>query len=352
MMQVLDEAARNRRAVRYWLYAVLMVLFALMLVGGATRLTGSGLSITEWKPIHGVIPPLSDADWQEEFDKYRQIPQYRELNRGMTLDEFKTIYWWEWVHRILARGVGFLVALPLAWFWITGRLERRLKPRLLGLLALGGLQGFIGWWMVSSGLSERVWVSQYRLATHLLLACVIFVATMLLARSLAPHSSGPALPRIRRLAGWMVLLVLAQIGLGALVAGIHAGMIYNSWPLMDGRIWPDQLMTLQPWWINFFENHKTVQFTHRLGAYLLLAVAAWHAISAWRAEPGSTHARRAVVLFALIVVQAGLGVVTLLSVSQLHLALTHHAVAFLVLGFAAAHWQATKSAPAGQRPSY
>src|SRR5690606_4752574 len=160
-------------------------------------------------------------------------------------------------------------------------------------------------------------------ATHLLLACVIFVATMLLARSLAPHSSGPALPRIRRLAGWMVLLVLAQIGLGALVAGSHAGMIYNSWPLMEGRNRPDQLMTLQPWWINFFENHKTVQFTHRLGAYLLLAVAAWHAISAWRAEPGSTHARRAVVLFALIVVQAGLGVVTLLSVSQLHLALTH-----------------------------
>src|SRR5690606_35887027 len=143
----------------------------------------------------------------EEFDKYRQIPQYRELNRGMTLDEFKTIYWWEWVHRILARGVGFLVALPLAWFWITGRLERRLKPRLLGLLALGGLQGFIGWWMVTAGLSERVWGSQYRLATHLLLAGVVLVSTTLLARSLAPHSSGPALTRMRRLTGWMVLLV-------------------------------------------------------------------------------------------------------------------------------------------------
>lgn len=177
-----ERAARNRRLVRFWLYAVLLVLLALFLVGGATRLTGSGLSITEWKPIHGVIPPMSEAEWAEEFEKYRQIPQYEQVNRGMTVDEFKVIFWWEWAHRLLARGVGFLVAIPLAFFWLTGRLERHLKPKLLGLLALGGLQGFIGWWMVASGLSERVSVSQYRLATHLTLACLIFVATMLIAR--------------------------------------------------------------------------------------------------------------------------------------------------------------------------
>ncbi len=337
---------KNRRAVRYWLYLVLVTLFTLIVVGGATRLTGSGLSITEWQPIHGVIPPLSEAEWMEEFDKYRQIPQYEQINKGMSLGEFKAIYWWEWAHRLLARGVGFLVALPLAWFWLAGRLEAHLKPKLVGLLALGGLQGFIGWWMVSSGLAERVWVSQYRLATHLLLACIIFVATMVIARSLAPHSAPPATPPTRRFSGFLLLLVLAQIGLGALVAGIHAGMIYNSWPLMDGRLWPDQLMTMQPWWLNFFENHKTVQFVHRLGAYVLFLAALWHAVAAFRTEPGSTHARRALILFGLILIQAALGIFTLLTVTHLHVALAHHAVAILVLGFAAAHWQGTKSGPA------
>src|SRR5690606_11060686 len=180
----LDREDKNRRLVRWWLYVVLVVLFALFVVGGATRLTGSGLSITEWKPIHGVIPPLNEAEWLEEFDKYRAIPQYQQINKGMSLGEFQTIFWWEWAHRILARGVGLLVALPLAFFWVTGRLERHLKPKLVGLLALGGMQGFIGWWMVASGLAERTHVSQYRLMAHLLLACLIFTATMLIARGL------------------------------------------------------------------------------------------------------------------------------------------------------------------------
>ena len=159
------------------------------MVGGATRMTGSGLSITEWKPIHGVIPPLNQAEWQEEFEKYQQIPQYQQVNKGMSLDEFKGIFWWEWAHRLLARGVGFLVAVPLVLFWVTRRLESRLKPRLIGLLALGGLQGAIGWWMVASGLAERVSVSQYRLATHLTLACIIIAA------SLAIRSSRPGAAR-------------------------------------------------------------------------------------------------------------------------------------------------------------
>ncbi|MEO3387576.1 COX15/CtaA family protein [Mesorhizobium sp. CAU 1741] len=343
-VQDTQREARNRFLVRMWLYAVLVVLLALFVVGGATRLTGSGLSITEWKPIHGVIPPIGEAQWQEELEKYRQIPQYQQINRGMSLEEFKVIYWWEWAHRLLARGVGFLVALPLAFFWLTGRLENHLKPKLLGLLALGGLQGFIGWWMVASGLSERVSVSQYRLATHLTLACLIFAATMLIARGLAPHSAGPAGAKVRRMAGWMLVLVLVQIYLGALVAGLHAGMSFNTWPLMDGRLWPDQLLFLDPAWLNFFENPKTVQFTHRIGAYIVFAAAAWHAVSTWRALPGSTHARRAVLLFLLVCAQAVVGIVTLLSVVQLHAALTHHVLAILLLGFAAAHWRGTRGA--------
>lgn len=337
-----SREARNRAMVRWWLYAVIVVLFALFVVGGATRLTGSGLSITEWKPIHGVIPPLSEAEWQEELEKYRQIPQYQELNRGMSLDEFKVIFWWEWAHRILARGVGLLVAAPLAFFWLTGRLERQLKPRLVGLFLLGGLQGFIGWWMVSSGLTERVFVSQYRLATHLLLACLIFTATVLVARGLAPHSAGPAGRSTQRWAGWIVLLVLFQIWLGALVAGLHAGLTYNTWPLMDGSLWPEGMLVVAPAWLNFFENPLTVQFVHRMGAYLLFVVSLWHAIATWRAEPGSTHARRAVLLFALMLTQVTMGVLTLLTFVHLHVALTHHALAIVVLGFAAAHWRATR----------
>lgn len=333
--------ASSRRAVRIWLYVVLIVLFALFIVGGATRLTDSGLSITEWKPIHGVIPPLSEAEWQEEFDLYRQIPQYQQINQGMSLDEFKSIFWWEWAHRLIARLVGVVMALPLAFFWLTGRLESQLKPRLLGLFALGGFQGFIGWWMVASGLSERVSVSQYRLAVHLTLACIIFAAVMWVARGLAPHSEEPASSGTRRLAGAMALLVLFQIYLGALVAGLDAGMAYNTWPLMDGSVVPGDLFVQQPWWINLFENPKTVQFVHRLGAYLVLAVAVVHAVASWRADPGTTHARRAVLLLLMIVAQAALGITALVLVVPFGWALLHHAFAIVVLGFAVAHWRGT-----------
>jgi cytochrome c oxidase assembly protein subunit 15 len=336
-----NREASNRTLVRGWLYLVLAVLMALFLVGGATRLTDSGLSITEWKPIHGVIPPLSEAEWQEELQLYRQIPQYQHINKGMSLDEFKTIYWWEWAHRLLARGVGLVMALPLAFFWLTGRLEGHLKPKLVGLLALGGFQGFVGWWMVSSGLSERVDVSQYRLATHLTLACIIFAAVMWVARGLAPHSAPPAERRTRRLAGAMALLVLFQIYLGALVAGLDAGMAYNTWPLMDGGVVPGGLFVQQPWWINLFENPKTVQFVHRLGAYTVLAVAIWHAIAAWRDGPGSMHARRAQLLLGMIVVQAMIGITTLVLVVPFDWALLHHGFAIVVLGFAVAHWRGT-----------
>jgi cytochrome c oxidase assembly protein subunit 15 len=336
--------SRNRTLVRGWLYVVLLVLVALVMVGGATRMTGSGLSITEWQPIHGVIPPLDAAEWREEFQKYQQIPQFRQINSDMTLAEFKGIFWWEWSHRLLARGVGFLVAIPLALFWLGGRLEHGLKPKLVGILALGGLQGAIGWWMVASGLADRVSVSQYRLATHLTMACVIIVAVTYVARGLAVYSQGPAPRGVRRFAGILVLMVLVQIYLGALVAGLHAGLTYNTWPLMDGAIVPGDLFTIDPWWRNLFENPKTVQFVHRMFAYTVLAVALCHAAVTSIVQPGTTHARRAWVLVALVLVQAGLGVATLLLMAPLDVALTHQIVAMMVLIFATAHWRATKGA--------
>lgn len=337
-----DRTLGNRVRVRRWLWVVAALLFALVLVGGATRLTDSGLSITEWRPIHGVIPPLGEAEWQEEFAKYREIPEYQQINAGMTLDEFKTIFWWEWAHRALARGIGLAFALPLAFFWITGRIERAILPKLLGLLALGGLQGFIGWWMVASGLVERVDVSQYRLALHLTLAATILAATVIVARGLSPHTQAPADRGTQSFALWLVLACLAQIYLGGLVAGLDAGWAYNTWPLMDGAVVPGGLFVIDPWWRNFFENPKTVQYVHRLGAYTLLALTLWHMVAARRRQPGTTHARRALVLFHLVLLQAAIGVATLVLDVPLHWALLHQAGALVVLGFAAAHWRATK----------
>lgn len=339
-----DRDLRNRTAVRWWLYAVLAVLFSLVIVGGATRMTESGLSITEWNPIHGAIPPLNDAEWQEEFQKYQQIPQYTEMNKGMTLDAFKSIFWMEWAHRLLARGVGFIFALPLLYFAVTRRIERGLGPKLVGILLLGGLQGAVGWWMVASGLVDRVDVSQYRLATHLTLAAFIFTATMVVARGLAPHSQPAADRSTQRLAGIIVILVLIQLYLGGLVAGLHAGLSYNTWPLMDGKVIPGDLFILEPAWRNLFENPKTVQFIHRVGAYVVFVVALWQMIATFRRQPGTTHARRAAILFLLVLLQATLGIGTLVMHVPMDLALTHQAFALVVLGFAAAHWRGTKGA--------
>jgi cytochrome c oxidase assembly protein subunit 15 len=339
-----DRLLRNRVLVRWWLYLVLFTIFLVVIVGGATRLTESGLSITEWKPIHGVIPPLSEAEWQEEFAKYKQIPQYTQLNPDMDLSGFKRIFWWEWAHRLLARWAGVIFyALPFAFFWATARLERGLPAKLSGIFALGLLQGAVGWLMVASGFEDgRTSVSPLWLAAHLTIAAFIFMATMLVARGLAPHTAPPAMHSTQRFAGVLVLLVLLQIYLGGLVAGLDAGLSYNTWPLMDGRLIPGDLFIIEPAWRNLIENPKTVQFIHRLGAYVLFAAALWHMIAVRRAEPGTTHARRALVLFHLVLLQAVLGIVALLTQVHLHAALMHQGMALVVLGFAAAHWRGTK----------
>ena len=337
----IDRLAANRRMIRAWLGVVMLAIFALVIVGGATRLTDSGLSITQWEPIHGVIPPLSEAAWQEELERYRQIPEYQQINRGMSLEAFKVIYWWEWGHRLLARGVGILFALPLAFFWVTGRLEPQLKWPLVGIFALGGLQGFIGWWMVTSGLVDRVDVSQYRLATHLTLAAVIFAAIVWVSRGLAPHSDDlPPKPTSARTAGLLAMMVLLQIYLGGLVAGMDAGLAYNSWPLMDGTLVPSGLLAMQPIWLNIFENAKTVQFDHRMFGYLLWFVAGMHMVASLSRGASTTHARRSVVLFGLITAQAAIGIVTLILFVPVSWALLHQGFAFVVLGFAVAHWRA------------
>lgn len=339
-----EKQIKDRRLVRIWLYSVFVVLIAIVIVGGATRMTGSGLSITEWKPIHGVIPPLSHLEWLEEFEKYKQIPQYEQLNHGMTLSEFQYIFWWEWAHRILARFVGFLVAIPLIYFWVTGRLENVLKPKMIGILALGALQGAIGWWMVSSGLSVLTHVSQYRLAIHLTMACIIIVAVFYVARGLVVYKERPASNAVQKFAGWLVFAVLVQIYFGGLVAGLHAGLTYNSWPLMDGAVVPGGLFVQNPWWINFFENPKTVQFTHRIFAYTVLCLALAYIVFCAKKAPASIYYRRAVILAGLVLVQAAIGVVTLLLMVPLFWGLLHQAFALVVLAYSVANWRGTKGA--------
>ena len=331
---------KNRALLRWWLYIVCAMILAMVVVGGATRLTDSGLSITEWKPIHGIIPPLSAAEWQEEFEKYKQIPEYQLQNAGMSLEAFKTIFWWEWGHRFLGRIIGLVFAIPLAVFWLTGRIEQRLKPRLLFLLALGGFQGFIGWWMVKSGLVDRVDVSQYRLAIHLTLACAILAYAFWVARGLAHHSTALEVPRkVAILAPLVVLAILFQVFLGGLVAGLDAGLASNEWPKMLGDWVPDAIWDMTPVWLNWFENPISVQFNHRLGGYLLFLLIAAQAWVALRSRAERPHKRRTVLIVLLVLVQIALGVVTVLWEVQLHAALTHQAVAVILLAAAVAHWR-------------
>jgi cytochrome c oxidase assembly protein subunit 15 len=231
-------ATARRPAIRVWLYIVAALMVLTLVVGGATRLTESGLSIVEWKPVTGVLPPLSQDAWQADFAKYQQIPQYRELNRGMSLDKFKVIYWWEWSHRLLARLVGAAFLLPFLFFLWRGWIEPALKVRLWTLFASGAVLGGVGWWMVSSGLAGRVSVSQYRLAFHLTLACTIYAAILWTARGLEAQPAAPAPRRLQRTALGLAILVLVQIYLGALVAGLDAGLVFNTWPSIDGALIP------------------------------------------------------------------------------------------------------------------
>jgi cytochrome c oxidase assembly protein subunit 15 len=331
----------SQGALKAWLYAVAALIFVMVLVGGATRLTESGLSITQWKPVTGVIPPLSEADWGQEFSRYQQIPQFAKLNPDMGIEGFKTIFYWEWSHRLLARIIGAAFVLPAIGFWLGGPLKGAVGRRVLLATGLLALEPIVGWWMVSSGLSERTEVAQDRLAVHLMIAAATFGALIYAAMALSGRRREAAPKSFALAAAVFVALVFAQLGLGALVAGLRAGLVYNTWPLMDGRVFPEGAFALSPWPRAIIDDVATAQFDHRLIAYLVVAYALVHAGAATRAAPGSALARRCLALAGLALCQAALGIFTLLWVVPIGLALAHQALALLLFGMAAAHLGAT-----------
>lgn len=315
-------------AVQIWLVVLCTMIFVMVVLGGATRLTGSGLSMTEWQPFN-ILPPLTDSAWQETFQKYQMSPEYTHKNFGMTLSEFKGIFWLEYIHRLWGRLIGVAVLVPLVWFAARGALDRRFGLRMAGLFVLGGLQGGLGWFMVQSGLVDRPEVSQYRLAAHLGLAVLLYTALVWMALT-HRRRGGTFTPEGH---GALALGALAFLTLlsGAFVAGLDAGLVYNTFPLMDGAVVPDGLGLLDPWWLNAFENVTTVQFEHRVLA--LVTVASALALRLWLAgRLPSARARLAANAVAVMaLVQAGLGILTLVMAVPMPLAVAHQGGALVLI---------------------
>lgn len=327
---------RADRAVSTWLFGCCIAVLAMVVIGGITRLTESGLSIAVWQPLVGAIPPLTDADWEKLFGIYRQTSEYRLENAWMTLADFKTIFWWEYIHRLWGRLIGVIFIVPLAYFAWRGMLRRGLGLKLVGVFALGGLQGAIGWWMVKSGLVDRTTVSPYRLTVHLGLALILFALMLWIALDLrrpqrgVPHASRP----LRRLAWAVLAVVSATVLAGAFVAGNRAGLVYNTFPLMGGHLIPPDYAALPSMLHNTFENPAAVQFHHRVlavGTFFFVAFFWWRATTV----PAFPDVRRsATALFAMVTLQAATGIATLLLVVPIPLAAVHQGGAVLVLGCA------------------
>jgi len=336
MTGIFTQPVPDNRVVRWWLGSIAILIAIMVLVGGATRLTESGLSIVEWRPVAGTLPPLNGEQWTQAFEAYKTIPQYRELNAGMSLGEFKTIFWWEWSHRLLGRVIGLAYLLPFLWFLWRGAVAAELRRRLWLIFGLGALQGAVGWWMVASGLSQRVEVSHYRLATHLVLALLIFAAIVWTLRRLSERPPSAATWRLKITSVALVVLTFVQLYLGALVAGLRAGKVYNTWPDIDGGLVPStaRLFFESPWWRNLFDNTLTVQFEHRMIAYALVALALLHALDALASRAASAVVSGAWWLAAALMLQATLGILTLLNQVPLELALAHQAAAIAVLTLA------------------
>lgn len=340
------------RAVRVWLLAMAALIFTMVLVGGATRLTESGLSIVEWKPVTGTLPPLGEAQWTAAFEAYKTIPQYRELNAGMSLSEFKTIFWWEWSHRLLGRFIGIVYLLPFLFFLWRGAFTPDLKKRLWIIFGLGGLQGAVGWWMVASGLTHRTEVSQYRLAAHLMVALAIFAAIVWTLRRLSDRPAWPVAARLTTSSIVLLVMTFVQIYFGALVAGLRAGRVFNTWPEIDGALIPSgaRLFFETPWWRNFFDNALTVQFSHRMVAYALLTLALAHLIDAVRSQAARPVVLGALALVTAITMQAVIGIVTLLYQVPIVPALAHQAMALVILTLAVCHVERLVARRAVVRP--
>jgi len=334
-----DRQLASRRQIAIWLFVICALVASMVIVGGATRLTDSGLSITEWKPVTGAVPPLSVEAWEAEFEKYRQIPEYIRVNRGMSLEEFKSIYWWEWAHRFLGRLVGLAFFLPFVWFLATKRIERALVPHLATMFVLGGLQGAMGWYMVMSGLSERIDVSQYRLAAHLGLAFFVYAYMFWFALPLWRREMPDRISfgGTRAVAAIIIAAVFLQVIAGAFVAGLNAGFVFNTWPLMDGALFPRHLYGLDSFWANFFDDVRTVQFNHRMIAYGLAALIIGHY---WTLRSASEQVQKSGhLLVAAMLIQVCLGIMTLLFVVRIDLALLHQFGAVLLLSAALSHLQ-------------
>ncbi|HET7766751.1 MAG TPA: COX15/CtaA family protein [Burkholderiales bacterium] len=316
--------------VAIWLLVCCALVFAMVVVGGITRLTHSGLSIVEWQPIVGAVPPLGDDEWREVFGKYRQTPEFRLVNPAMDLAGFKRIFWWEYAHRLLGRLIGAAFLLPLLWFVARRRIGRALAWRLAAIFALGGLQGALGWYMVQSGLVDDPRVSQYRLAAHLSLALLIYAAMVWVALDLLTPRATEAPRALRRFALALVTLVFIQALSGSLVAGIRAGLAYNTFPLMNGHLAPPGMFVIEPWYLNFFSNIATVQFDHRLIAWLLAFLVPWFWLWVRRAAVSPRARFAGDLLLGTIVIQIALGISTLLFAVPVPLAAAHQAGALLV----------------------
>lgn len=325
------KSRANPAIIANWLYSVAFLVFIMVIVGGITRLTESGLSITEWKPVTGALPPLNEAQWLSEFEKYKQIPEYLEINgpAGMTLAEFKFIYFWEWVHRLLGRVIGLAFAVPFAIFWIRRRIPAGYHARLFALLALGGLQGAIGWWMVSSGLSERTDVSHYRLAVHLLTALFIMgglIWTALDLRQLA-RSSAARPARLTGFSSTVIVILFLQLLFGAWVAGLNAGYVSNSWPLMNDRFYPDGIDWSRGAWFALTHDPYLTHFIHRWWAWVTVAALVLLARRAKKAgaRPAS------IAIHAAFGTQILLGIATVMTNMNIVMAVLHQAVGALVV---------------------
>lgn len=326
------------RPVAAWLLACCLLVLAMIVVGGVTRLTHSGLSITEWQLLVGTLPPLSDADWQAVFEKYQQTPEFKLVNHDMTMEGFKGIFWWEYAHRLLGRFIGLAFLVPLLWFWAQRRIDRPLAWRLLGIFILGGLQGAMGWYMVMSGLVDNPRVSHYRLTAHLALAFAILAAMLWTALGLIYplRRLGDTLPdrSLARMGKWLTGIICYMVVTGGLVAGVRAGLAYNTFPLMNGKFFPLESFLMEPLWMNFFWNMAAVQFDHRFGAWVLAVLVP---IFWLRAVFGSNDTRTriaATLLLLMFAAQATLGIYTVLLRVPIWLAALHQCGAVLL--FAAA----------------
>ncbi len=307
----------SRRQIAFWLFICSAMVFATLVVGGVTRLTHSGLSIVEWQPLVGALPPLSQAEWNEVFAKYQQTPEYRQVNHSMSLDEFKGIFWWEYWHRVLGRTIGLVFFLPFLFFLLQRKINRQLVPKLVGIFILGGLQGAMGWYMVKSGLVDDPRVSQYRLTAHLSIAFLIFIAMMWVAFGLLAERGGrmvdAALLGLRRFGFWLSLLAFYMVISGGFVAGIRAGKAYNTFPLMNGHVVPSEIWLPELGWLNLFNNMATVQFDHRLGAWLLAFLVPWFWLRLQRSVASARAKFAGHVLLLALAAQITLGIATLLT---------------------------------------